>query len=63
MSVYDIVYGIVWLIIGTFFGTILARVVLYKLIHPYIGIPYLKRRQKRDEQEQYDQKQKSGKES
>lgn len=50
MSIYDIVYDIVWLIAGALLGNILARIVFYKLIHPYIGIPYLKRRQKRDEQ-------------
>ena len=63
MSIYDIVYDIVWSIIGSFFGSIFGYLVIYKVIHPYIGIPYLKRRQKRDEQKKCGQKQKSGKES
>ncbi len=52
---YSIVNDIVWLIIGAFFGSIVGNVIIYKLIHPYIGRPYLERKKKemnrkRDEQ-------------
>jgi len=44
MNIYDIVLGIALLIVGVFFGSILAHVIVYKLVHPYIGKPYFERR-------------------
>lgn len=52
MSIYDIVCDIVLAIIGAFFGSIFGQILIYKVVHPYIGVPYLRRRQKLEEQKQ-----------
>lgn len=61
MSIYNIVHDVLWSIIGGFCGSAFGYVIVYKVIHPYIGIPYIKRRQKRNEQKQCEQLQNSSK--
>jgi membrane protein YqaA with SNARE-associated domain len=42
--------------IGSLLGSIFGYIIIYKVIHPYIGKPYLERRQRRSEQKQNSRK-------
>lgn len=41
---YIDIYDIILVILGVLFGQIVARIIIYKFIHPYIVVPYLKKR-------------------
>lgn len=43
INAYDIVLGIA----GLFFGQIAGRILIYRIIHPYIVAPYIKIKRER----------------
>lgn len=38
------IYDIILIILGLFFGQIIGRMFIYKVLHPYVVVPYLKKR-------------------
>ena len=38
------IYDIILAILGIFFGQIVVHIFIYKFLHPYVVIPYLKKR-------------------
>jgi len=42
--VYNIILGIA----GLFFGQIAGRLLIYRVIHPYIVVPYIKRKREKN---------------
>jgi hypothetical protein len=37
-------YDVILLVLGLFFGQIVAHIFIYKVLHPYVVVPYLKKR-------------------
>lgn len=45
----DNIYDVILLTLGLFCGRVVFRILIYKVIHPYITVPYLKRKEERKE--------------
>jgi len=41
------IYDMILLALGLFFGQIAGQVFIYKFLHPYVVVPYLKKRKMR----------------
>ncbi len=38
------IYDVIFIILGFYFGQIVGRIFIYKFLHPYVVVPYLKKR-------------------
>lgn len=42
-----VVFDVILIVLGLFFGQVVTRIFIYKVLHPYVVAPYLKKRKKR----------------
>lgn len=42
MDIY--IYDVMLIVLGLFFGQIVGHIFIYRFLHPYVVVPYLKKR-------------------
>lgn len=45
----ELIYDMILVLLGVFFGQIVGKIFIYKVLHPYVVAPYLMRKKDRQE--------------
>jgi len=47
----EFMYDMILVLLGFFFGHIVGKIFIHKVLHPYVVVPYLKRKKTRPEKD------------